>query len=467
MKKTIFVISDLHLGGAPAGNGKPSFQMCSPEGRGRLAEFIRYVADQKATADREIHLIINGDIVDFLAEEQFVAFTASDQLAREKLDHVLSTTVEVWESLKAFVKTGSRLTLLLGNHDIELSLPSPRRLLLQELGAGRVEFIYDNQAYVEGPVLIEHGNRYDSWNIVSHDALREIRSVLSRGEPSVTFEGPAGSHLVVNVMNRIKARYPFVDLLKPEDAGLLPFLAVLEPSAMKEVTKIIPLWRKQSQVRFNAQGIPTDLANIASSTLERDQEMIQLAWKLAQGSDAANVADAGVFERMKSILELWQLARSQDDKSVQLKRLYEALRARSASTWQTFDVNREAEQYIKPSKAAAQRGFKVVIFGHTHLVKRVLLNDQGAVYLNTGTWADLMAVPEAVLSGDEVEGKRQLEKFADALASNQLSDWRKQMPTFAQIELDGETVKKSDVYFFDGTTQVERVPDGRLKRLSN
>lgn len=239
MKKNIFVISDLHLGGAAGGNGKPSFQMCSPSGRARLAKFIRYVADH-GQSGQEIDLILNGDIVDFLAEEQFAAFTASDELARTKLEHILSNTAEVWESLQIFLKTGSRLTLLLGNHDIELSLPGPRHMLFEQLGPGRVEFIYDNQAYAEGPVLIEHGNRYDSWNIVSHDALREIRSVLSRGEPPVTFEGPAGSHLVVNVMNKIKARYPFVDLLKPEDAALLPFLAILDPSAMKEVTKIIP-----------------------------------------------------------------------------------------------------------------------------------------------------------------------------------------------------------------------------------
>lgn len=149
------------------------------------------------------------------------------------------------------------------------------------------------------------------------------------------------------------------------------------------------------------------------------------------------------------------------------KRLYEALRARAESTWQTFNVNRDAEEYLKPSKAAAQCGFKAVIFGHTHLVKRVSLNDQGAVYLNTGTWADLMAVPEAVLNGDEAEGKRQLDKFADDLAANNLDGWRRLVPTFAQIELDSGAIRKADVYFFDGPSQVERVPDGRLQRLSS
>lgn len=460
MKKILFVISDLHLGGAPAGNGKPSFQMCSPEGRTRLAEFIEYAGKQQQS-DQDVHLVINGDIVDFLAEEEFSAFTASDSKAKAKLERIMTNTQEVWKSLESFLRSGARLTMLLGNHDVELSLPGPRRLLLERLGPGRVEFIYDNQAFVEGPVLIEHGNRYDSWNVISHDALREVRSALSRGENAPAYECPAGSLMVINIMNKIKGRFPFVDLLKPEDAGLLPLLAVLDPSSMKEVSKIIPLWRKQSQVQFDDAGIPVDLANIAVST-SQDEELITLALELAYG----DVANVGFVDDLKSIVELWQLARSKDDRELQLKRLYVALRARAESTWQTFDVNRETDQFIKPVKAAAERGFKVVVFGHTHLVKRVPLDQEGAVYLNSGTWADLMQVPDAVLSGDEAEGKKQLEKFVSDLVANKLENWRRLVPTFARIELNADAVISADVYFFDGPNQVQRVPGGRLTRLA-
>jgi hypothetical protein len=236
-------------------------------------------------------------------------------------------------------------------------------------------------------------------------------------------------------------------------------LAVLDPSSMAEVSKIIPLWRKQSQVTFDDAGIPVDLANIAATTTQ-DEELIALAQELAYG----DVANVGFVDDVKSIVELWQLASAKDDRQLQLKRLYVALRARAQSTWQTFDVNRETEQFIKPVKAAAERGFKVVVFGHTHLVKRVPL--EGAVYLNSGTWADLMQVPEAVLNGDEAEGKQQLEKFVADLVANQLESWRRLVPTFARIELNADAVTSADVYFFDGANQVERVPDGRLMRLT-
>jgi hypothetical protein len=340
-------------------------------------------------------------------------------------------------------------------------LPTPRRLLLDRLGSGRIEFIYDNQAFADGPVIIEHGNRYDSWNVISHDGLREVRSAVSRGENPPTFESPAGSLMVVNIMNRIKSRFPFVDLLKPEDAGLLPLLAVLDPSSMKEATKAIGLWRKQSQVEFDEDGIPVDLANIATIA-RKDDELIDLAMEL-YGEDQGNIS---FIDDVKNFYDIWKLARSKNDKDAQLKKLYVALQARAQSTWQTFDVNRETEQFINPARAAAQRGFKVVVFGHTHLVKRVTLNPEGSLYLNSGTWADLMQVPEAILRGDDAEGKRQLEQFVNDLAGNELQNWRRQVPTFARIDFDLDAVASADVYFFDGANEVERVPGGRLTRLS-
>jgi len=149
----------------------------------------------------------------------------------------------------------------------------------------------------------------------------------------------------------------------------------------------------------------------------------------------------------------------------QLDRLLTALRARSVAAWQALDVNREVSTYLRPAEAAARRGFQLIVYGHTHLVKRVPLLVAGpAVYLNTGTWADLMQVPEAVVEGDKAEARRQLDAFTDDLVANRLERWRRQIPTFARIELDAKVT--GDVYFYDGGDRVERVPDGRLARLA-
>jgi hypothetical protein len=90
------------------------------------------------------------------------------------------------------------------------------------------------EAYVRGDLLIEHGNRYDPWNIVDHSALRQERSLFSRGlgkrmqqRVSGTFVPPPGSFMVIKVINEIKHRYRFVDLLKPKTEAALPILLAL------------------------------------------------------------------------------------------------------------------------------------------------------------------------------------------------------------------------------------------------
>ncbi len=163
MSQQIFVISDLHLG------GEPGFQMCGPKGQELLAGFVRWATSQQQPG-HDAHLVIAGDGVDFLAEEPSAAFTHDEVEAERKLARIFEHTAGVWQAFAAHVAAGAPLTLMLGNHDIELSMPRPRRALLSRLGVGRVELLYDDEALRIGPVLIEHGNRYDDWNWVNHDS---------------------------------------------------------------------------------------------------------------------------------------------------------------------------------------------------------------------------------------------------------------------------------------------------------
>jgi hypothetical protein len=116
----------------------------------------------------------------------------------------------------------------------------------------------------------------------------------------------------------------------------------------------------QSHIEFDERGIPMDVRNIASGIWNKEKEPIDLANELY----TEQLGDITVVDDLKHVFELRQLARSVKDKDKPLHKLYVALRARAESTWQTFDVNREAEQFIKPAQAAADRGFKVIVFGH-------------------------------------------------------------------------------------------------------
>ncbi|MBI4752714.1 MAG: metallophosphoesterase [Acidobacteria bacterium] len=468
MPKSIFVISDLHLGGSTG------FQMCPPATRERLAAFIRWVSSQK-NPDRKIHLVLAGDIVDFLAEEPFQEFTGTDLAATNKLAQIFEHTShsepekDIWSALADFVASGCELTLMLGNHDIELSLPGPRRLLLEKLGGRHVEFLYDNQAFVDGPVIIEHGNRYDAFNVVPHDGLRQVRSALSRKEDPPELPRIPGSAIVTIFMNRLKKEYPFIDLLKPETEAMIPLLAVLDPSVLKELKGIykLPLLTLTGNLIDSARG-RRDLGMISYDISETPD--VEKSFYLAEAerlvgemeSDEINF-DRGAIDygtiasfsspmlTIKAFLEEWKAKREKENRENQINRLYQALRLFADAQKLAFDTNEESKAYLKPAKAFAKNGFKVIVFGHTHLAKRVPIETEtgeSAVYLNSGTWADLMRLPDSMLEDDEAAAKADLTQFANDLMNDNLDPYRMQIPTFARIDLDGDQVVNADVFTF-------------------
>lgn len=421
----LFVISDLHLGG---GEG---FQMCTPAGMRRLADFIQWTGTQRS-ADRDVRLVLNGDVVDFLAERDddggFTAFVSDERIACAKLAAIQGRSRPVWDALAGFVRGGSALTLLLGNHDLELCLPAVRRALLDTVGPGRVEFLYDNEGYAVGPVLIEHGNRYDDFNKVDHDGLRRIRSRLSRHEPLDEMSVQPGSDLVARVMNPIKREYAFVDLLKPETTAVLPILAVLDPGLLLGAP--MAAWEKaRAAIRGKLPRVTRPGAEFVAGEEEQVPEDMQAAVALAREAQGGDEFVSGG-----------------EDLSIRL--LLKAFRQRWEKDRTSYAVDAESDEYLGPARKLAQGGFSTVVFGHTHLAKALPMGS--ATYLNTGTWADLMRLPEKVYRGPEDEGRAALAQFIDDVRENRIDDFRRQVPTFAMIDLDGGAVARQGVHFYDG-----------------
>lgn len=485
MKKTIFVISDLHLGG---GEG---FQMCSPAGQTNLAAFIRWAKGQHSK-ENAVRLIINGDFVDFLAEEPFAEFTDNDTAATGKLREIIKRTQDVWDALAEFVANGAALTILLGNHDIELSLPGPRRLLLETVGAGRVEFIYDGQAFVDGPVIVEHGNRYEKENFVSHDSLLEVREAISRGETPPEMKRILGSAMVNTIINPLKKDHPFIDLLKPETTAMVPLLAVLDPSTLLQLRDLrkLPYWDyltiKQPRLSdgkkpsFRGPGLsPTSLPEGESSEMKAFDDAFAYAANLVLGEQISRMPPRGrptrvmrgvvgspsafwadlesFFEMSREFLEK-KIEQIKENWTHQKKdKLFDALRYFAKNIEMTFDGGTESAKYAEPAQALVDRGFRVVVFGHTHLAKRVSLNTENgeaAVYLNSGTWADLMRLPDAFFATDEGQARQSFETFYEKLERNELDGLRERISTFAQIRLDGEKVLEAQVYRFLGGSEL-------------
>lgn len=454
MRQLVHVISDLHLGGAPATDGVPSFQMCPPSTHALLAAFIDRLPE--GTRQQESHLVIAGDIVDFLAEVPFAPFTADPAAACAKLTRIFASTAIVWDALARFtVERGGTLTLMLGNHDIELSLPGVRRMLMERLPGPRVRFIYDNEAFTLGPLLIEHGNRFDAWNAVPHDALRRVRSQLSRnGEVSPAFPAMPGSRMVVDVINPLKREYPFIDLLKPETAAALPIAAALGGVGLQQVWSAFGKFRASQAVDFDEEsGEPLD-NNYISADRYDDAAVWLAAQKIGRGGEGQEIGALG------DTLGKGVAAVSAHIRAARLDAVFAAFRSLAQLRRlhrQAFAVDNEAETYLKPARRAVQAGFDVVVYGHTHLPKCVPVDPgtgRKAWYLNTGTWADVMCIPEGIWDEDEAAGLQAFRAFAADLGASNLAAWRRAIPTYARIDIDGTGVTEAALRFADDDAPV-------------
>lgn len=514
-RRSVYVISDLHLGGAPpqptavgadeaAERARRGFRMMT-EPR-LLAGFIHALASVP-----DVELVINGDFVDFLAErhegnEEFRPFIYDEdeavavfrriagwieqgrsvcELGREEWDPL------VFDALRGFLAAGRRLTVLLGNHDLELCLPKVREELVHRLGGGELHMRYDGEALPLGAdVLIEHGNLYDRANVVDQQGLRKLRAELTRGLAArgrEVFTPPVGSRIVAEVMNPIKSRYGFIDLLKPESEPLFALLLAIEPDAR---ARLGPLLRVLG-------GIPVDPIATMRGPNEQGSGAPQPAMRGGQsrgpamrdGSRDAAPPDDAVTAMLS---QLWSL----DEANAFLKsvasdgagsggttrsvggwltsklalvhlmvgaqwmgtpaRLGAIRRAmRSLETDRSFDPRGECKTYADwAAQAGREGGYRCVIFGHTHHAKDLVVD--GVRYLNSGTWANLMAFP--VLSDDDDTAQKQLEGFLDNVRQNMLGPYIRFAPTYVRVELLDGQLRDVGVFRYDAALPFDQQP---------
>jgi len=478
--RRVYVISDLHLGGVygddPFDPNDRGFRLCT-----HVTELTAFVdAVTAMPKDPPVEMVINGDLVDFLAERneadpKWVPLTPDPERAIAKLRDIVERDKTFFDALGRLLAAGHRLVLTLGNHDIELAFPAVREALGEMLGAGPgtdFQFIYDGEAYVVGDALIEHGNRYDAFNVVNFNDLRQLRSIQSRRmavPDKWKMEAPPGSFMVSNVINPIKESYRFVDLLKPETGAVVPILLALEPGYRKIIgTAAKQALRSKVGYGLDAPNMPSiggdisamgggdeigldEMGGDISSGATSNDPLAQIL-RNELGDDAGQFIEtietdddptAGLGEDISSLGEkvshafgMAQLlvAGNSSDIDKRLPALLRALRALQDD--QSFDDSVETDAvYLEAARALARDGsFRYVIFGHTHLAKNVALDD-GAVYLNSGTWADLIRFPKDVIEGDKDAAIPKLREFVGRLQKGDLADSIYFRPTYVRIDV--------------------------------
>jgi UDP-2,3-diacylglucosamine pyrophosphatase LpxH len=486
--RQVFVISDLHLGGVygdPGNDEDRGFRLNTHVSA--VTRFVTELAERPRGKGYQpaIELIINGDAVDFLAEGDgdpptWMPFCADPAVAIRKLEAIAARDSAFFAALAAFLARGHRLVVLLGNHDVELALPDVRRVFERLLGAGGRDyhFVYDGEAYTIGDALIEHGHRYDKWNVVDQSALRRVRSLQSRRlpvAPKYQFDPPAGSRLVCSTMNPLKQDYLFVDLLKPETELVLPILLALEPGFRALLADVLPLRVAARGHRLASAAMPMSEGDIsmaldgaasagdlpfafladADDKAPNHLDALSSTVRSVLGDEADNFFAALDFEsssvgvarvpgediasawpRVNRALGLTRLLVSKNTDAVE-RRLPALLRAiRVIQNDRTFDPSVETlGEYEDAARELSSGGFRWVLFGHTHLARSVDLGN-GARYLNSGTWADLMRFPAEILAGSEADGIASLHAFVSDLRNGHLRSWVTSRPTFVRLDVD-------------------------------
>ncbi|HVR10669.1 MAG TPA: metallophosphoesterase [Thermoanaerobaculia bacterium] len=451
-RRQVYVISDLHLGGDPAEPGIPGgrgFQICR---QGRLvARFVRALAGRSPGS---LELIINGDIVDFLAEHGrgggWQPFHRDPAEASRILRLIArDREPEVFAALRDLVAAEHRLTLILGNHDLELALPAVRRELREILGGdeARLQFIYDNEAYVAGRAVIEHGNRVDSMNEVDHDQLRRVRVLQSRqadSEAAAPFTPPVGSRLVTELMNPLKVRFPFIDLLKPEAEAMVPILLALEPSVLSRLPRMLvfgALGGAKAAVDRLAPRYGGEIS--ADGGAERVGDIV----RRCVGEQDAAALFALVERHEEPGGEISSQARPAWRAATALQLLRRLVRDD-----RTFDMAGErGGRYRDAAGEHIGNGFQAVVFGHTHRACREEIADANGgrgVYLNSGTWIDLIQLPEAILLSQDAAAEA-MQRFLDDLTAGSLEGWVVRRPTYVRLDIaESGHVEKAGLWVY-------------------
>jgi UDP-2,3-diacylglucosamine pyrophosphatase LpxH len=402
----LYSISDLHMGGAEPG---AQIFKSGPE-LAKLIEFLR-------TKSGKVALVINGDMVDFLAEPDAKAFDPDGAI--QKLDRIAGDAAfaPVWKALRKFARTKDRrLILTLGNHDVELALPWVRNHLLDLIAGdddaahGRVVLAFDGSGFLcrvgKATVLCVHGNEVDDWNITDFEAIRRCGHDLQQGRQVDPWIPNAGTHLVINVMNDIKKGYPFVDLLKPELEAVIPVLLALAPDMRDRIGGAFPILKRlvvdklrratgllgadqedePSGAEHGSKGRPVDREALLALA---DQRLLRGIEPIALVPDIERTQQLGRREAIVS----W--VRGRDVRETLRLALDDLWKDRSFDWSLEDDTFRQLDDMVAPD-------VHFVLTGHTHLERALPRRSRGGFYFNSGTWARLIQLKRAMLA-DQAE----------------------------------------------------------------
>ncbi len=412
----VHVVSDLHMG------GQRGFQILRETAR--LANFVLRLAHQRT--EGRLALVLNGDVFDSLAED-FSGYVAIDD-ARDVVERIVAdpSFAPVWDAFATFVHAAGRtLVFVIGNHDIEIAFPPVQRFILQRLAGddlaarARIEFSTTGAGFacmVGGSrVFCIHGNEVDAWNYNRYEDLSRVSRRLNAGESMAQDEWQpnAGTRMVKEVMNAVKRRYAWIDLLKPETSAAVGTLLVLDPSKAGRIAALsgIVAERKRGGAERDAR-LSSDVVHELAPAASRPS-----VERLLGPNVRRNIAATDRAKAMLLAAEIDEPLETRDDdgtlgtSQLVVDRLTgwmrgvskaEALR-RALRDWlekdKTFDPDAPDDTFTLVGERVGP-AVDFLVTGHTHL-ERALPMGGGRYYFNSGTWIRLLRVTPSMTADEK------------------------------------------------------------------
>jgi UDP-2,3-diacylglucosamine pyrophosphatase LpxH len=394
------VLSDIHLG---PGNALSTFR----DDRALCALLDRLGAREAPPTE----LVLAGDCFDFLQVEGYDGFHAAK--AAERFNSILQgpRTGAVIAALGRFAaRSDNEITLLSGNHDPELCVLDVRRCFEAAIGRseggvrhaddaplqpaeGHLSPVWGRALGEHGrAVWVVHGDRWDLANMIHRD---DLRKAARDGHP---FKLPPGSHLVFEVLQKIKPQHGWVDELKPEVDAVFPLLLYLAPAQTGRFLQThygltARLLRAKVQAQLNKVVPHLGEASSASpSSTAAADPATAIAGILAEGLRAEPIA---AQDRLLAELDARLRGEPEPaDGTLGLREIHRFLlglwlsRVRAADRFQDIDGPDEI-----PGAAARYlpEGVTALIAGHTHGARA--RPDLRPAYFNTGTWIPVGNIP--------------------------------------------------------------------------
>ena len=369
---TYLFLNDLHLAGGfdPVNNRSSRGENFFYDAE--FARFLDFHISQAASKGAQVHLVLLGDVFDFLRIESPTppqhrySLDSSPATAVAKLRRIAAEHAKFFQALGRLLDAGGVLEILPGNHDIEL-IRQPVQSVFKELVAAACQKTISAEQirfhpwvlYVPGAFYAEHGQQHHFINNFP-DLL-----FLHYDQPPGAFRLPPGSHFELYLSDLARLAAPH---LNEQPAGLLALLRIL--------LRHPALWlaAAASHLRF-AAALLQDLLHrplVKFGRISTEQAQRLQALSAESGLDVPFLSRLEQMTRL-STLEMFQ-------------RVIRLL-TRQASA-QTGGYIYQSALAIHQLLMSSGQAVPCYIFGHTHHSASLPLTSQGppAFYLNAGSW---------------------------------------------------------------------------------